>query len=145
MSSSSASDIPPINLYYHPDCRASEKLMAKVKMYPDTTKLFNFINIGSLNRPPPGISRIPCINYDGKNIHGKECFELVIRILNGPSSCNIYSTKSKICSFDDNSNTEYQICPNFSSIDGCNNNDGFSGVPQYNGENKTIQDRSINL
>lgn len=142
MSSPSASDIPLINLYYHPNCKASHKLMNQVRLYSDSNKLFNFINISSLNRPPPGVNRIPCINYDGKNIHGKECFELVTRLLNGPSSCNIYNTKTKVCSFDENSQTEYQICPNFSNINGSKNStDGFTGVPTYNGEVKTLQDR----
>lgn len=139
---SSASDIPKVNLYYHPICRASSRLMKDINNNQESSKLFNFINISTFSSAPHGVKRIPCIQYENKMIHGKECFDIVSRLVSGPTSCNIYSTGSKVCSFDDNNSTEYQICPNFSNIDGNPTvSDGFNGVPTYNGEVKTLQGR----
>ena len=139
MSGSSTVDIPKISLYYHPNCRASSKLMNEISTHQDSSKLFNFINISTLNNAPQGLRRIPCVNYDGKLIHGKECFDIVSRLLSGPSSCNIFNTGTKVCSFDNSNQIEFQISPSYSSIDGKNTSDGFIGVPAYNGEVKTIE------
>lgn len=131
---STSSDIPKIDLFYHPRCSASSKLMTKIGNNPEAEKLFNFINIASLNGIPPGVKRIPCLNYDSRMVHGKECFELMERLVSGPTSCNIFNRGSTVCSFSPESTTEYQISPNFSSIDGDPNNmDGFKGVPVYTG------------
>lgn len=137
--SATTADIPKVDLYYHPNCKASGKLMNEISNNQDSSKLFNFINISKFNNLPQNIIRIPCINYDNKMIHGKECFEIVSRLLSGPSSCNIFSTGSKVCSFDNSNKIEYQISPNYSSIDSNQTGgDGFVGVPTYNGELKTI-------
>lgn len=130
---SSSSDIPKLNLYYHPNCKASNKLLNTPELKSDGNKLFNFIDIGTLGSVPRQIQRIPCIDYDNKIVYGRECFDLVARLLIGPTSCNVYTTGSKVCSFD-NKNTEYDISPSFSSVGNNNNTDGFKGVPTYTGD-----------
>lgn len=139
MSGESTVDIPKIDLYFHPNCRASIKLMNQINNNQDSSKLFNFINISNFTSVPNGVNRIPCINYDNKMVYGKECFDIVSRLILGPVSCNIFNTGSKVCSFDNSNQIDYQISPSYSSIDGNKNiADGFTGVPEYTGEVKTI-------
>lgn len=136
MPSVTSTDVPKINLFYHPQCRASAKLMQLINSNSDAIKLFNFIDISSLNVIPRNIQKIPCIELETNIVHGKQCFDSVSRLISGPTSCNVFSTGSKICSFDNSNQEEYQICPTFSPLDDGNNMDGFKGVPEYTGENK---------
>lgn len=130
---SGSTDIENINLYYHPNCKASSRLLSEIDRRPEAKKLFNYINISRFQVPPPGVQKIPCIEYNKEIVSGKKCFDIVSNIMAGPTSCNIYSTGSKICSFDEKNSKDYQMAPSYSPISGIENiSDGFVGVPKYN-------------
>ena len=120
----STEEIPKIQLYYHPNCKASNKLLNNINK--ECSGLFNFIDISKMTMPPSGLSRVPAIQMDGNFIYGKECFDTVGRSIMGPSSCDVFKSGSKIDSFN-SSGSEIQMNPQFSGLG--RGMDGFKGIP----------------
>ena len=118
-------------IIYYPSCKACQKLLSKIPKDSDIVKL---INVLSLSQIPKGIKSVPAGIADNNIITGKQLFEKVESLINGPVSVNIFGASNQAGFLDSSSN--FKLSSNFSVIDGSNGADGFTGVPKFD-ENQT--------
>ena len=72
-------------IIYHPDCKASQRL---IKMIPKDSS-FKLHDIRTVQIPPT-VKSVPAGIYDSEVITGKQLFERVEKMLNGPESVDIF-------------------------------------------------------
>ena len=118
-------------IVYHPNCKASQKLLSNIQQ---DNKMFKLVNILSIPNLPPNLKSVPAGITDGNIITGKQLFEKVESMINGPTSLNIYGASNQAGFINGSSN--FNLNSNFSSLEGSSQADGFSGVPAFD-ENKT--------
>ena len=133
------SDQSEFVIIYHPSCKACQKLLSKV---PEDTKIVKLVNVLSLPKLPPGLKSVPAGISENNIITGKQLFEKVESLLNGPVSVNIFGASNQAGFIDGSSN--FKLSSNFSPIDGSNGSDGFIGVPKFDeNQTKTIDQLKI--
>lgn len=108
-------------IIYHPDCKASQRL---IKMIPKDSS-FKLHDIRTVQIPPT-IKSVPAGIYESEVITGKQLFERVEKMLNGPESVDIFG--KQMAGFINNS-SNFTLNSNFTPLN--NGTDGFSGVPTY--------------
>lgn len=129
------SDQDEFVIIYHPSCKASQKLLSSI---PADNKIVKLVNVLSLGKLPSGLKSVPAGFSDNNIITGKQLFEKVDSLLNGPTCLNIFGA-SNLAGFIDGS-SNYKLSSNFSPLDGANGSDGFSGVPTFDeNQAKTIE------
>jgi len=123
-------------IIYHPSCKACQKLLSNI---PDDNKIVKLVNVLSLETLPSGLKSVPAGFSDNNIITGKQLFEKVDSLLNGPTSLNIFGASNQAGFIDGSSN--YKLSSNFSPLDGDNGSDGFTGVPTFDeNQAKTIDE-----
>lgn len=117
-------------IVYHPNCKASQKLLSNIQQ---DNKMFKLVNILSIPNLPPNLKSVPAGITDGNIITGKQLFEKVESMINGPTSLNIFGASNQAGFINGSSN--FNLNSSFSQLEG-SGQDGFSGVPTFD-ENKT--------
>jgi S-adenosylmethionine synthetase len=118
------SEGPELVIIYHPGCKASQKLLSKI---PDDFKIIKTVDIRTIKNIPPHIKSVPVGIQKEETITGKELFNKVENMINGPISANIFGA-SNMAGFI-NGSSNFSLNSNYSCLG--NGNDGFSGVPKY--------------
>jgi len=133
------SDQNEFTIIYHPQCKASSKLISLIK---DNSKMFKLVNVLTIPKLPPDLKSVPAGIVDGGIMTGKPLFEKVQSMINGPVSVNIFGASNQAGFINGSSN--FALNSNFSPLDGSNGSDGFSGVPTFD-ENqvKTIEELKL--
>lgn len=118
------SEGPELVVIYHPGCKASQKLLSKI---PDDFKIIKTVDIRTIKNIPPHIKSVPVGIAGEDTITGKELFNKVENMINGPTSANIFQSSAMTGFINGASN--FSLNSNYSCLD--NGNDGLSGVPKY--------------
>lgn len=119
------SDSNVVVILYHPNCKASQKLLS---MIPDNFEGIRAVNIQTIE-VPHFVKSVPCGVIDGNPITGKVLFDKVNGMISGPKSIDL-NRSSKQAGFINNS-SNCQLNSGFSTIDEDRGMDGFSGVPKF--------------
>ena len=122
------SDSNVLVILYHPQCKASQKLISKLPEKFDMVKLVNITTISSI---PSGVKAVPTGLIEGKIISGKTLFDKIDGMLKGPTGLDIFGSSNKAGFI--NNDLSFNLSSNFSMLDDNNHQaDGFSGVPKFN-------------
>lgn len=113
-------------IIYHPQCKASQKLLSNVK---EDNNMFKLVNVLSIPKLPPELKSVPAGITEGSIITGKKLFEKVESMINGPVSVNIFGSSNR-AGFIDGS-TDFNLNSKFTPLEGAGNSDGFTGVPKF--------------
>jgi predicted thioredoxin/glutaredoxin len=118
-------------IIYHPQCKACQRLLRNIK---EDNSMFKLVNILSIPNLPQGLKSVPAGITEGSIITGKKLFEKVESMLNGPVSVNIFGASNQAGFISGSAN--FKLNANFSTLEGGDNTDGFTGVPKFD-ENQT--------
>lgn len=113
-------------IIYHPQCKASQKLLSNIK---EDNNIFKIVNVLSISKLPPGLKSVPAGITEGGIITGKKLFEKVESMINGPVSVNIFGASNRAGFI--NGSTDFNLNSNFTPLEGVGNTDGFTGVPTF--------------
>lgn len=130
------SDQSEFVIIFHPQCKASQKLLNSIK--ENNSSMFKLVNILELPTLPPNLKSVPVGSVDGEFITGKKLFEKVLAMINGPVSVNIFGSSNRAGFIDGSSN--FNLSSNFSSLENADHADGFTGVPKFDEtQSRTIE------
>jgi hypothetical protein len=113
-------------IIYHPQCKASQKLLSTI---PDDNQMVKLINVLSISKLPSGLKSVPAGIVEDGIITGKKLFEKVASLLNGPVSVNIFGASNQAGFINGPSN--FNLNSNFTPLEGTGQADGFTGVPKF--------------
>lgn len=112
----------PNILFYHPNCRASQKLLSII---PNDYKIEK-IDITQLQQIPPQLSQVPTGQIDNKLMFGKELFDFFQKSSEGIKCMDIKKSSRLAGIIGSNSNITIDNHENLSQ-----ELDGFKGVPDF--------------
>jgi hypothetical protein len=122
------SDSNGLVILYHPQCKASQKLISKI---PDNFDMIKLVNITTIKSIPSGVRSVPTGIIQGKPISGKTLFDKIDGMVKGPTGIDIFGASNK-AGFISN-DLSFNLSSNFSTLDENNSqSDGFTGVPKFN-------------
>lgn len=112
----------PNILFYHPNCKASQKLFSII---PNNYKIEK-IDITQLQQIPPQLSQVPTGQIDNKLIFGKELFDFFQKNSEGIKCMDIKKSTRFAGIIGTNDNITIGSHENLSQ-----ELDGFKGVPEF--------------